>query len=457
MKDAEASRFGRHTCALSWSNGPLNRPGIRSRELLERLSLPLADDRQVRAPRADGRVAPARHDACDLRDVREVVSYPGRQVLPQRHHAELGMPAATFQILHTQIELFEVGQTRRSQTSKFVQLERDRARLVAQLHESIEGLESHSVTMPQQVMDARHPVGPLPRDQVTNDGARTPRPRAFVAIEPLLGQSAQPFGQDRRRVLKNAGGAEYVGLVHRTHRTSRPPGDGSWAECQANGLERIARMTRMLGRLLILGVALLGLMLLGWVATRSTAGRLESEPLERSGVPSIPEGELKAVEVEPSRAGGHRQPDELAAASAVPLPTPKPLLNEGPRKGLDVLAENVREMRRLFLEHKSNGSAMFLIERSIYLREDVLGRSYSLDQPIPAAVDKRDFWIAVNGPNGHRFYQFGKDEYPLYWKYSALDQASAASHAAIVDQRDMDEVLAFADESLAMFEGRSRR
>ena len=100
---------------------------------------------------------------------------------------------------------------------------------------------------------------------------------------------------------------------------------------------------------------------------------------------------------------------------------------------------------------------MFLIERSVYLSEDLLGRSYSLDRPIPAAVDKRDFWIAVNGPNGHRFYQFGKDEYPLYWKYTALDQASAKSHAAIVDHRDMDEVPAFADEPLVMFDGRPRR
>ena len=218
-------------------------------------------------------------------------------------------------------------------------------------------------------------------------------------------------------------------------------------------------MVRMPGKLFVLCGLSLGLIVLGWVAMRSRSSLVKGQPLEGTGVSTTPLAEFKPEEVEPPQVDGPRQPGTLVDQSPVSesSPPPRPQVSEGPRKGLDVLADNVREMRRLFLEHKSNGSAMFLIERSVYLREDILGQSYSLDQPIPAAVNKRDFWIAVNGPNGRRFYQFGKDEYPLYWKYSELDQASAASHAAIVGQHDMEEVLAFADETLAMFEGPLRK
>lgn len=98
-----------------------------------------------------------------------------------------------------------------------------------QVSEPIERIERDGVAMPQQMMDAGHPVCALALDQVTDNGARTPSLRAFVTVEPPFGQTAQPFGQHGGSALQDTGSAEYVGLVHVDDRTSGRPRDGSGA------------------------------------------------------------------------------------------------------------------------------------------------------------------------------------------------------------------------------------
>src|SRR5215213_4198138 len=56
------------------------------------------ENRQVALPRSDGVGVLPRHDADDLADMAEIVRDPRRQMLTQRHDAELRVPAAPRQI-----------------------------------------------------------------------------------------------------------------------------------------------------------------------------------------------------------------------------------------------------------------------------------------------------------------------------------------------------------------------
>jgi hypothetical protein len=82
---------------------------------------------------------------------------------------------------------------------KFVQQCRDRFALaIAELRVSIEGLKGLMGAMLQDDHHARHPIGFLPVNQMTDNHVRTPRAGPFGGCSPLFREPAQQSIERRR-------------------------------------------------------------------------------------------------------------------------------------------------------------------------------------------------------------------------------------------------------------------
>ncbi len=162
------------------------------------------EDRQVGLPGADGVGVLPRHDADDLADVAQVVRDPRRQVLPQRHDAEVRMPSAARHVGVGQPERVEPGEALGSQSIERVEQFAERPALRRREHRlAIERRERHRVAMPQDVLDARHPVVALAVNQMADDVERAPGVRPLHGVRPGRRKVGEQAAQDSRRPLEH--------------------------------------------------------------------------------------------------------------------------------------------------------------------------------------------------------------------------------------------------------------
>jgi hypothetical protein len=119
-------------------------------------------------------------------------------------------------------------------------------------------------------------------------------------------------------------------------------------------------------------------------------------------------------------------------------------------QGIPKLAAKLRFRYEVFKLLRNHGCAQNVVQLAIYLREDVIGRSHSLDLPIPRDVNIKDFYISCSGPNGNRLYTFPATEYPLFWEYERLQQRPDFDRAGVLDEAKYQEVAAFVERALSL-------
>lgn len=116
--------------------------------------------------------------------------------------------------------------------------------------------------------------------------------------------------------------------------------------------------------------------------------------------------------------------------------------------GIGLLVRGIQDDLVKLRELKLYGTADRVTRRSTFLREDLLGRSFDMDDPIPPEVLNRyESYTVFTGPNGARFYSFPRDDYPLFFEMmERKDQA----YTTVLDDGLVERVAAFAEESIAL-------
>jgi hypothetical protein len=171
------------------------------------LPLRSADDPKVGSPGADVVGVLPRQYARDLHHVIEVVRHPGRQQLAQRHDAKLGMTAAAIEIRGGQAQSRELAQAGLPQRREFVEPAGQRSLLrLCKLRKTIEGVEGARFAVLQNDSGARHPVGSLAVDQMSDDVEGAPRFASFVCRDPAVGKAAQQGVEGRGRSRQDGRG-----------------------------------------------------------------------------------------------------------------------------------------------------------------------------------------------------------------------------------------------------------
>src|SRR5262245_40100051 len=128
-----------------------------------------------------------------------VMRDPRRQKLTQGDPAERRVLARPLEVDFPQLQCRQLLEALCPQLGESVeQLVQRLSPRMLELGEPVEGLEGLALAVGEQVLDPRHPVGPLTMDQVTEYVVRTPRLRAFVALDPRVGQVAQQYIEDAR-------------------------------------------------------------------------------------------------------------------------------------------------------------------------------------------------------------------------------------------------------------------
>lgn len=154
------------------------------------------EDAEVSGPRADGFAVLMGHDAGDLVEMRQIVSGPSGEKLGQGDRAELGMKAATSEVLRLEVQGGQRLETLRAKAREFVE-KRWEGLAVAGLivGEAVESIEGAGFAVIEDHAGARNPVGKFAMDQVTDDVEGRPSGFSgvgvFVGASPGVGQVAE--------------------------------------------------------------------------------------------------------------------------------------------------------------------------------------------------------------------------------------------------------------------------
>src|SRR3712207_2587564 len=148
---------------------------------------------QIGTPRTDGIAVLARHRARDLDDVPEVVGNPGREVLLERHAAELGVDAGELELRGGQRPPAQCAEALAAQTSKRLDEVVDRvvATHRALMRRPIERREFEARPLRNDDPRARNPVAPLPFYEMADDFARAPRLGPLILARPRVREANQ--------------------------------------------------------------------------------------------------------------------------------------------------------------------------------------------------------------------------------------------------------------------------
>lgn len=140
----------------------------------------------------------------------EIVSGPCREQLPQRDDAELRVRSAAIEIALGQLERGQIAEVLLSERSELVEKARERASPgQIELRKAIEFVERTGLTVLENDLRARHPVGVLAMNQVPHHVVRAPRLATFIRGNPPFRKAAQHGIERRRRP-----GEDRYGFVH---------------------------------------------------------------------------------------------------------------------------------------------------------------------------------------------------------------------------------------------------
>ena len=135
------------------------------------------------------------------------MGHPCRQVLTQRHHAELRVSAATRQVGLREAQRGQAIQALGPQPAERVEELAERKPFGRGEHRlAIECRKGDGVAMSEHVLDARHPVGALAVNQVPDDVERAPGAGALGCSDPGVGKTEQQRAENRGRPPQNRQG-----------------------------------------------------------------------------------------------------------------------------------------------------------------------------------------------------------------------------------------------------------
>jgi hypothetical protein len=144
------------------------------------------------------------HHARDLRNVAKVVDNPRREKLTKRDWPKLGVLARQIELIVRQLPRTQGFQITNAQTLKVVNELRERpASTLAKLSETVEGRKGATVTLVQNDLRARNPVGPFGNDEMTNDVEGTPGLRSLCRVQPLGWEARQHRAECEGRSLEH--------------------------------------------------------------------------------------------------------------------------------------------------------------------------------------------------------------------------------------------------------------
>lgn len=199
---------------------------------------------------------------------------------------------------------------------------------------------------------------------------------------------------------------------------------------------------------------LLSTVLIGSVAWLVYGSASESETHDLGPALSRFESARNVPELELIDPGIERGDRGHAGEGAIPFPAsaseeadglPQPYVKPAP--SLRALADSLREDLDSLREFRLFVTADRVVSKSVYLREDALGRSHA--QPAPAALPVKDFQVTFSGANGTRVYAIDRSEYPLFaWFQDPANYKS--EYGAQVDPELLERILALAEDSLAL-------
>ena len=148
--------------------------------------------------------------------------------MPERDHAQLGMPPAAIEVSVGQLQLFQFFEILPAQKGELVEECRQRASLsIRELREAIELIEGARLSVVQDDSCARDPIGAFSVNQVSHDIKGTPGLIAFVRGNPRLRKIAQQRVERRRRASQYRDGfveceraPSVIGRGHRSRRAA---------------------------------------------------------------------------------------------------------------------------------------------------------------------------------------------------------------------------------------------
>lgn len=164
-------------------------------------------------------------------------------------------------------------------------------------------------------------------------------------------------------------------------------------------------------------------------------GSVSVETGSRSGRVS---GLLEAAKASERESVAYVEPANTVTPRSVPAPV----------TGIEQMAASLQHDLAKLRELKLYGTATRVVNRSTYLTEDLLGRSFSMDEPYPQEILKRHgSYTVFTGPNGARIYSFPREDYPLF--YEMLERKSQG-YDDVLDDELVERIAVFAEQSLAM-------
>lgn len=168
---------------------------------------------------------------------------------------------------------------------------------------------------------------------------------------------------------------------------------------------------------------------------------------------SIPiEAQSARIVEDLGRADGDQADARHAVATSVehaPVDVEPPTQPE-PRKlsGIEILVRDLRHDLGKLHELKLAGTGERIVTRSVYLREDLLGNSLSMDDEIPKGwLDRHESYTAFKGPNGGRVYSFSREQYPLFYE---LTGRADPRFEAILDDDLIERITLLAEDAITL-------
>lgn len=121
-----------------------------------------------------------------------------------------------------------------------------------------------------------------------------------------------------------------------------------------------------------------------------------------------------------------------------------------PRKlsGIEILVRDLRRDLEKLHELKLYGTGERIVSRAVFLREDMLDNSLSMDEPLPKGwLDRHESYTAFVGPNGGRVYSFSRQDYPLFYE---MTERKDQEFAAVLDGDLIVRITLFAEDAITL-------
>lgn len=116
--------------------------------------------------------------------------------------------------------------------------------------------------------------------------------------------------------------------------------------------------------------------------------------------------------------------------------------------GIEVLVRDLRHDLEKLQELKLYGTGERIVTRAVFLQEDMLGNSFSTDEPLPEGwLSRHESYTAFAGPNGGRVYSFSREQYPLFYEMTGHDDQQ---YDRVLDDELIVRITLFAEDAIAL-------